>query len=492
MATRIKILLMMLAAAVTAAAQTPISFSVSEPVAPDSADIAYYGKEHAGRAAAMVGGLNIGVWAFDRYVRNVYFSHISLKSVADNIKTGFKWDNDAIGANMVAHPYHGSLYYNAARSNGFNYWQSELFAIGGSAMWEIAMETEYPSTNDIIATPVGGAAFGEVLYRTSDMVLDDRTGGWERAGREAAAFVISPMRGLTRIINGDAWRRRPTSGRQFGIPNIAFEVSAGARALAFYNHLADHGAGFITEINIEYGDRFELSSNTPYDYFTVRADLGIEKSQPMLSRVNVTGRLLSRELVDTKSHDLSVGLYQHYDYFDSDTLSERTDKTPYKLGIPAELGGGVLYRYDSHDNVRFDAYTHANAVLLGGVLSDHYAVHNRNYNLASGFAIKSGVNLVLHDDLFSVSAEGQLFRMFTWGYPRGTDLENVNQRTLNAEGDESVASFGVLNIRADLKLYKRLYLTASVSNYLRSTRYRDFPNVHSSTFDYRLMLTYRF
>lgn len=492
MTTRQKILLLLLAAVFRVAAQTPISFSVSEAVAPDSADVAYYSEEHPARAVAMVGGINIGVWAFDRYVRNVYFSHISPKTVADNIKTGFKWDNDAIGANMVAHPYHGSLYFNAARANGFNFWQSELFALGGSAMWEIVMETEYPSTNDIIATPVGGAAVGEVLYRASDMVLDDRTGGMERFGREAAAFLISPMRGITRIINGDAWRRRETPGRQFGIPNIAFELSGGARLLAFRNHLADHGAGFISEINVEYGDRFELSSDSPYDYFTVRADLGIEKSQPLLSRVNVTGRLLSRELLDTKSHDVSVGLYQHYDYFDSDTLSTRTDKTPYKLGIPAEVGAGVLYRYDSNDNCVFDAYTHVNGVLLGGVLSDHYNVHNRNYNLASGFAIKGGVNLVLKKDLFSVSAEGQYFRLFTWGYPRGTQLDHINQRTLNALGDQSAATFAVFNVRTDFKLHKRLYLTGSVSQYFRSTRYRDFDKVKSSTFDYRLMLTYRF
>lgn len=30
-------------------------------------------------------------------------------------------------------------------------------------MWELFMECEYPSTNDIIATPIGGAALGEVF-----------------------------------------------------------------------------------------------------------------------------------------------------------------------------------------------------------------------------------------------------------------------------------------------------------------------------------------
>ena len=62
------------------------------------------------------------------------------------------------------------------------------FAIGGSAMWEMFMECEYPSTNDIIATPIGGAAIGEVLYRTSDMITDDRATGGERFGRGVRRF----------------------------------------------------------------------------------------------------------------------------------------------------------------------------------------------------------------------------------------------------------------------------------------------------------------
>lgn len=110
-------------------------------------------------------------------MQNGHYARISFSTIKENFKHGFEWDDDHLGTNMFAHPYNGSLFYNAGRSNGFNFWQSELFAIGGSAMWEMFMECEYPSTNDIIATPVGGAAIGEVLYRTSDLVLDDRSKG---------------------------------------------------------------------------------------------------------------------------------------------------------------------------------------------------------------------------------------------------------------------------------------------------------------------------
>lgn len=187
-------------------------------------------EKHFWRAAGETFGMNMAQWAFDRYVLRGFYSYISWETIKQNFRHGFDWDNDHLSTNMFAHPYNGSLYFNAGRSNGYNYWQSELFAIGGSAMWELFMESEYPSTNDIIATPVGGAALGEVLFRASDYVLDDRSTGAERVGRELAAFVISPMRGFNRLITGQSWKRGATTGRQFGTPPVHLDFSLGLRA----------------------------------------------------------------------------------------------------------------------------------------------------------------------------------------------------------------------------------------------------------------------
>lgn len=187
-------------------AQMPIKVYSRLQLPPDSVDIKHYGREHFWRAAGEVFGFNIGLWAFDRYVQRGDWAYINFHTIKENFKHGFKWDNDNLNTNMFLHPYNGSLYYNAARSNGFNYWKSGLFAIGGSAMWELFMECEYPSTNDIIATPIGGMCIGEVCFRASDLVFDDRTHGAERVGREISGFLLSPMRGVTRLLTGDAWR----------------------------------------------------------------------------------------------------------------------------------------------------------------------------------------------------------------------------------------------------------------------------------------------
>ena len=263
-----------------------------DPVPPDTTDAARWEQKAFWRAAAETFGFNIGLWAYDRYIKKGHFAYISLNSIKENFKHGFEWDNDHLSTNMFAHPYNGSLFFNAGRANGYNFWQSELFAIGGSAMWELFMECEYPSTNDIIATPIGGAALGEVLYRASDLLLDDRSSGAERLGRELASFALSPMRGLTRVITGDAWKRRATAGRRFGLPPLSIELSVGARSLVFHDNDNLMKAGATARLFAEYGDPFAASSRTPYDYFSLLMELDAMPTQPVLNRIEIIGRLL--------------------------------------------------------------------------------------------------------------------------------------------------------------------------------------------------------
>ena len=273
-------------------AQIEYRYNVVPSSVPDSLDLQYYGKKRLGQSVASIMGVNLGVWSFNRFVMREDFAYINMHTIKENFKRGFVWDNDNLGTNMFFHPYHGNLYFNVARSNGYGFWQSGLFALGGSALWELFMENEYPSANDIIATPVGGMALGETLYRTSDLILDDRTAGRERLGREIAAFIVSPMRGLTRIINGDAWRHRSTSGRQFGIPDLCVAISVGARVLELEDEILDKGVGIASEVNVEYGDRFNTEHENPYDFFAMKVGLNVQKSQPVLGQVNLVGCLI--------------------------------------------------------------------------------------------------------------------------------------------------------------------------------------------------------
>ncbi|MDO4334247.1 MAG: DUF3943 domain-containing protein [Bacteroidales bacterium] len=484
---------------------------VSPTIPPDTADAVRLQKKHFWRAAAETAGFNIGLWAFDRYVLDGHFAYISWNSIKENFKHGFEWDDDHLHTNMFDHPYNGSIFFNAGRSNGFNFWQSELFAIGGSAMWEMFMECEYPSTNDIIATPIGGAAIGEVLYRTSDLILDDRSSGVERFGREAAAFVVNPMRGLTRIISGDAWKRRSTSGRRFGIPPISIELSIGGRMLTLWDYDEGTRAGVAAEINIEYGDKFAEKTKAPYDYFSFLMEIQGMKTQPLLSRVEIVGRLLSREIINKKKIKASVGMYQHFDFFDSDTIKRREPNrdllfpcvVPYKLGAPASVGAGVMVKYVPSNDFVFDGYAHANGLILAGILTDFYRDYHRNYNWGSGYSIKAGINASLFKNRLIVSLANQYYKVYTWkGYDQKFDWSTTPEgKSVNIQGDKSNSTFNHLEASLKYRLWERLFISAGADFYWRTTSYEDleirawggwtvYPILHSKQIGAHVMLTY--
>lgn len=140
----------------------------------------------------------------------------------------------------------------------------------------------------------------------------------------------------------------------------------------------------------------------------------------------------------------------------------------------------------------FDAFLHVNGILLGSVLSDHYHADERNYNWASGFAIKAGINLV-SGKYWALSASNEYYRLFSWaGYRYGVDPATSDYRLLNVQGDHSTAFFNVTDIRLDVQIHKHLYAAAEFTNYVRSTHYRDFPHVLSSTMALRIMAAYKF
>lgn len=456
---------------------------VAHIMPPDSSDVVRLGHKTFWRAGAETVGFNIGLWAFDRYVQKGHYAYISWNSIKENFRHGFEWDNDHLSTNMFAHPYNGSLFYNAGRSNGFNFWQSELFAIGGSAMWEMFMECEYPSTNDIIATPIGGAAIGEVLYRTSDVVLDDRADGMERFGRELGAFIINPMRGFTRIVTGRAWERRSTKGRRFGTPPVSVEFSLGTRMLSMVGEDDGTRVGAVGEVKIEYGDKFSETTKAPFDYFSFLMELQGIKTQPLLSRVEITGRLLSREIADRKKFNATIGMYQHFDYFDSDTIRRRDANTnpllpcvvPYKLGTPASVGAGVMAKYIPDRNVTLDGYVHVNGVILAGILTDFYRDYHRNYNWGSGFSVKSGINLYLMNNRFILNLANQSYNIYTWnGFNRDFDWSATPEgKPVNIQGDKSKAFFNHFETNLKFRLWNRLYLDFGLDWYHRQTNYYD-------------------
>lgn len=450
---------------------------------------AYAGKR-PWKAAVETFGINVMVNAFDRFVMNEDFAKISLNSIKENFKNGFVWDNDQFSTNLFAHPYHGGLYFNAARSNGLNFWESVPYSFGGSLMWELACEVEPPAINDFIATSVGGVCLGEITHRVSDLVYDDRERGLRRFLREAAGALICPIRAFNRILSGDAWRVRHSFYKYHDYNRIPvnFYITVGDR------YLADEGGMFRGEHNpyidlmLGYGDAFDNEESKPYDYFTANVTFGLSANQPLISSVHLLGKLWGVNFYDEDDMTAVFGLFQHFNYYDSEPVKDGTQRVPYRISEAASFGPGLIYRFPRVGNLgSMEQRVFLNSILLGGSLSDHYNVIDRDYNMGSGYSAK--IQTVLEFPKFGrFSVNADFYNIFTWKGYEGKDLANTDPLFVNAQGDKGSAALLVINPRLQVYLGKKWSLDLFASYYMRETKYKYHDNVRSETFEVRMGL----
>src|ERR1043165_5721540 len=70
----------------------------------------------------------------NRYVSKQSWAYVGFNSWSYNIRNGWEWDIDEFSANFFTHPYGGTVHFNFARSNGYSFFESIPFALGGSVM----------------------------------------------------------------------------------------------------------------------------------------------------------------------------------------------------------------------------------------------------------------------------------------------------------------------------------------------------------------------
>lgn len=453
----------------------------------------YVEKKRPLRAGIETFAINAGVWAFDHYIKRADFAEISMNTLRSNFRSGFLWDNDQFITNLFAHPYHGSLYFNSARSSGLSFWSSIPYAFAGSMMWELAAENNPPALNDLIATTIGGVALGEVTNRISLLALDDRARGWGRFWREFLATAVSPMRGLNRILTGEAWHTRDERYLYHDYDRLPISLSLGLGN----RYIADENALFRGEytpfvnVGLTYGDPFAYSENRPYDYFTLNLTGNFTSNQPLLSEVNLRGKLWGMPYDSTSDLDVMVGLFQHFNYYDSEPVIDGTHVIPFKISEAASLGMGMLVRFPSSPSrgLGLEQQLHLNGVLLGGSLSDHYNVLERNYNLGSGFSLHSDTRVDL-GQRSNLLLQLQHLHLFTWKGYNPDLLGRIDPLYLNAQGDKGNTRLTVLRGKFTTDLTRQLSLGMDVQYYWRSTHYAEHEDVRYRTFETRLGLYY--
>ena len=219
----------------------------------------------------------------------------------------------------MIHPFNGSTYYNSGRANGLGYWSSSVCALSGAFIWEAMGETHPMSANDMIATGIGGIAFGEATYRLSSLVLDNTATGNGRTWREIGGFLIDPVRGFNRFLSGDASRVQgnPSSPYDWHPPRSFTALGVGARITGKGESITDSTqTQAVIDLYINHGSPWENERKKPFDHFDVGLQFNGSDKTPV-GRFQIRGDLYSRAFGGETGEKHAWAIVQYFDYINN-------------------------------------------------------------------------------------------------------------------------------------------------------------------------------
>jgi hypothetical protein len=427
------------------------------------------------------------IWAIDRYIGKTDFSIICTESIRKNFHCGFRWDNDGFETNMFDHPAHGSFNFNSCNYNGLNYWESLPYSVLSSLVWEMFLENEPPSVNDLLSSTIGGLALGETTGRIGQILRTPYQRGLKRIGSETLNFLITPSVSLQRMINGEMWEIKKNAN----IIQIPADIQIGAGLDYFAdNKLAGKDAYKVAiSFNVNYNDPFKLKKIKPFDHFKLKTRLNILGNQPIRNKLNIEAVIYGKKIDLPDENKIFIGIFQHYNYYNTDTVTVRDPAIPYQIAAPASYGLGLLHNNVSN-NIDFNTEVYVSAVLIGAGKTDHYNVKKRNYNLGAGYSGKIHTSAIIKDKAkFGLDLE--YYRLFTWkGIPQ--DMVITDENLFSFQGDRGNAIHILVNPGLQITLFKKLSLGIEMLYYSRKNQYFYYNDVKKSSTELTGNLLYNF
>ena len=448
---------------------------------------------HPWRALGEVLFVNGFIHGVDRYLVKEEYSKTSTKSFRDNIKSGFAWDDDNFVFNNFGHPCQGSLDFNAARSNGLNYWQSVPYTILGSISWEIFDENTQPSLNDVISTSVTGPFIGEVSHRMARKLIDESARGPMRFIREATVVLFNPVEEFNRLVSGRAWkvRRGIGSDEEASMADdteTAVCLAVGDRFLAEPGDLSHGKQHPFFSFTVEYGVTADGEKHVkPFDRFTLDGMLAFGGGQHFISQVHLMGRICSTPIFMSEKTGGELGLYQYYCYEDTQ-FPRNTTKTPFPFGEMASIGPGISFVLPQlTPRISFEQTVQARGVMLGAIKSDYYHHNDRTYNMGSGYGLSS-LSKMTWDKVGNIQLKTHFMHLFTWkGYESmaQSDLTDDSKNYLNVLGDRSNARLLSVSLQSQVFVAQQFCLTFRASYFSRHTHYKYYSPQKADCFEIR-------
>ena len=288
-------------------------------------------------------GIDFGIWGYNRYLAKEPWAKISIQSFRNNIEHDWVMDEDSFDVNQFGHPYQGSLVFTAARAQGLTFWQSVPYPVFSSFIWEIGLETEYPSINDMITTPLSGITYGEITHRLSLLILNENPG---RSG-EFLAFLINPSQGLNRLFGNDN-RRQSLPGKDY---NGGISLGGGSFLLDKNSLLFPRQ---FLRFHILYGNPFDKKLKQPFDYFTFVGIVNFGQRE-LVHEVYSSGLLKRLWTVNRSNYSRMTGIFKNYDYMNHDDFKVSS----------TSIGMGMIQSFSFASGISLNNEISSSFIILG-------------------------------------------------------------------------------------------------------------------------------
>lgn len=371
-------------------------------------------------------------------------------SLWKNLRTEPGLDRDPFKINQLGHPAQGAIYYGLARSAGLTYWESLLYTLAGSFIWETAGEKTPPSVNDHVATGIGGTFVGEAMFRMASLLLE---GGGATPGfwREVGAALLSPSMGVNRLAFGE--RFRPVFPSRD--PALFVRARLGVTLTSDVTHAAPTVNAKSREASVDYHMLYGLPGKPgyqyarPFDYFMFEftgipnADLAVNA----VENATIRGLLAGRPYAVGQDYRGLWGLFGGYEYLSPQVFSIAS--TNVSLGTVGQwwLTRTVALQGTVLGGIGFGA---------AGTLGDK---EERDYHFGGIPEVLLNLRLIVGERAM-LEATGRQFHVIGTGSGGGTT--DIGRELIN---------------RADVGVTVRVHGPHALSlHYVRTTRETDVPN----------------
>ena len=340
-------------------------------------------------------------WAYNYFKRDADFARVTWESIWYNMQfENWEWDDNTFRTNQLDHSYQGSYYYSAFRSNGYNFWQSAPAALAGSYMWEVMGETHPPAPNDLINTTLGGISLGEMTYRMSNLIVNNRKTGFGRQMQEVCALLVNPMNGLTRVFDGKWGRVTPNHYTRSPL-NLGGTLDIGWRRFSskLEDVLAKGEDEFYARIKFNYGDPFSEYSR-PFDNFYFGFEVGASDSA-YLNALYVNGTLAGWSIREDEKVTHVASVTMNYDYYYNTAFEYSGQSFHFNL----------LSDFHINNKTNVQTIVGAGPIVMAAVPDDYlYYGEGRDYNFGMGVGIRAGALLMLSNRFtFNIHYRGGWF-----------------------------------------------------------------------------------